>query len=126
MRNLHELDDYRVRSIEVLRIYGTAGDHANGMFHIPSATGRHVLCVIASDGEGWDHVSVSRERKIPSWTEMEQVKRLFFKDNECAMQLHVPVSSHISCHPRTLHLWRPHQFEIPRPPPHLVGVAPMI
>jgi hypothetical protein len=36
------------------------------------------------------------------------------------MQLHVPVSDHINRHPYTLHLWRPHALEIPRPPAEFV------
>jgi hypothetical protein len=52
---------------------------------------------------------------------MDFVRRLFFKDNETVMQLHVPVGEHISFHPYCLHLWRPHGVEIPRPPNELVG-----
>ena len=52
---------------------------------------------------------------------MEQVKRLFFRDDETAMQLHVQPADHINCHPHCLHLWRPHGVEIPRPPAFMVG-----
>jgi hypothetical protein len=52
---------------------------------------------------------------------MDHVKRLFFKDSECAMQLHVPVTDHISVHPFCLHLWRPQEGEIARPPGWMVG-----
>ncbi|HZS18155.1 MAG TPA: hypothetical protein VFA51_09525 [Candidatus Udaeobacter sp.] len=47
---------------------------------------------------------------------MEYVKRLFFKANETAMQLHVPPVEYINYHSHSLHLWRPHNTEIPRPP----------
>lgn len=78
--------------------------------------------VIASDGEGWDHVSVSLAHRIPNWLEMEHIKRMFFRPDECCMQLHVAVVDHINCHPHTLHLWRPNDGrEIPRPPNSLVG-----
>jgi hypothetical protein len=73
------------------------------------------LRVVASNGMGWDHVSVSRIDRIPTWEEMEFVKRLFFEDNEIAMQLHVPASDHINIHPYCLHLWRPQNKEIPMP-----------
>jgi len=65
---------------------------------------------------GWDHVSVSRTSRCPNWPEMEFVKRKFFEDNETAMQLHVAIADHINMHPYTLHLWRPHNAEIPMPP----------
>jgi hypothetical protein len=38
---------------------------------------------------------------------MEFVKRIFFADDETAMQLHVPLAEHISHHPYCLHIWRP-------------------
>jgi hypothetical protein len=88
---------------------------------VPSAIDRAELRVIATAGEGWDHVSVSRANRCPNWPEMEQIKRLFFATVETAMQLHVPPSDHISVHPYCLHLWRPHDVEIPRPPSWMVG-----
>lgn len=78
------------------------------------------LAVIASWEGGWDHVSVSRRDRTPTWGEMETIKRLFFADDETAMQLHVPVSDHINNHPYCLHLWRPHGETIPMPPKWMV------
>jgi hypothetical protein len=123
MRNLNLLETYRDRSPDVLRYFGNFGDHETGTFLVPSCTDRQPLRVIASAGEGWDHVSVSRPTRCPNWPEMEQVKRLFFKDDETAMQLHVPPSDHISHHPYCLHLWRPQGSAIPRPPAWMVGPA---
>src|SRR3954471_23811926 len=80
-----------------------------------------LLRIIASHGYGWDHVSVSLEHRTPSWAEIEHVKRLFFKDDETVMQLHVPTTEHISFHPYTLHLWRPQTLLIPVPPWWMVG-----
>lgn len=121
MRNLHLLDAYRETGPEIVRLWGFVGDETCGMFHVPSPIDRAPLCIIASSGGGWDHVSVSRQNRCPNWPEMEHVKRLFFKDDETAMQLHVPPSDHISIHPYCLHLWRPHDTEIPRPPSWMVG-----
>jgi len=78
------------------------------------------LRIIASFGEGWDHVSVSLEKRCPTWAEMEAVKRAFFYPNEVAMQLHVATADHINRHPYTLHMWRPHDQPIPLPPIHHV------
>ena len=66
--------------------------------------------------EPWDHVSVSREKRVPNWHEMSRIHRMFFKDNEIAMQLHVPSPDHINVHPNCLHLWRSHNEKIPLPP----------
>lgn len=79
------------------------------------------LRVIASGSMGWDHVSVSRADRCPTWDEMEWVKRELFADDDCVMQLHVPVAEHKNCHPYCLHLWRPHDAEIPRPPSFMVA-----
>ncbi len=79
------------------------------------------LGIIYSDGEGWEHVSVSRRGRTPSYEDMDWVKRQFWSDDECVMQLHVPVDDHVNCHPNCLHLWRPTDKEIPRPPAIFVG-----
>lgn len=120
MRNLNLLDAMRdVRA--AISFYGFAGDDSCGIFTVPSPTDRAPMRVIASVGMGWDHVSVSRTNRCPNWPEMEHVKRLFFKDDETAMQLHVPPSDHLSLHPYCLHLWRPLDVDIPRPPSIMVA-----
>lgn len=121
MRNLNELDKYRVRTKQVALHYGHFGDDTCGVFAIKSERNGQELFIIASAGEGWDHVSVSKHKKTPSWAEMEQVKRLFFLDDEVAFQLHVPPSKHISIHDNCLHIWRPHGVAIPMPPSRMVG-----
>lgn len=121
MRNLRLLDAYRDCSPQVLAYYGDGGDAGTGVFRVPSPTGGSKLAVVASSGECWDHVSVSLPNRCPNWPEMEHVKRLFFRDDETAMQLHVPPADHINCHPYCLHLWRPHGSVIPRPPGWMVA-----
>lgn len=123
MRNLNLLDAFRI--VDPARLQwsgGWAGDGTCGAFEIPSPIDRAVIKVIASNGDGWDHVSVSRRNRCPNWTEMEHIAGLFFKDDETAMQLHVPRSEHINLHPHCLHWWRPHDVAIPRPPSVMVGV----
>lgn len=122
MRSLIFLAAYRRSDLE-RRHYGFEGDDGCGMFIVTSPKLKNALKVIASSGEGWDHVSVSLPHRCPTWGEMEHIKRLFFRDDETAMQLHVPPTDHISVHPYCLHLWRPHDVEIPRPPSIFVGVA---
>src|SRR5215831_17435432 len=77
----------------------------NGVFLVPC--GKVHLRVIASDGEGWDHVSVSLADRCPTWEEMCHVKELFFKTSEIAYQLHVPPDVYVNNHKFCLHLWRP-------------------
>lgn len=127
MRDLTTLEQYRDRRAE-REHYGENGDATVGMFRLwltrRDGNQGGKLRVIATSGQGWDHVSVSHRTRCPTWEEMEEVKRMFFEDHETAMQLHVPPSDHISCHPFCLHLWRPHDVEIPRPPSIMVGLRP--
>lgn len=86
--------------------------------------------IIASDGLGWEHVSVTlREvgkgkfvQRCPTWGEMCYIKSLFWNDDETAMQLHPPKSEHVNNHAFCLHLWRPLEAEIPMPDKLMVGV----
>lgn len=100
----------------------------NGVFRIPHPNGV-MLQVMASDGSewpyeypAWEHVSVSLGRRCPTWDEMDYVKRLFWRDDELVIQMHVPRNNHVNNHPYCLHLWKPVGVEIPVPPTHTVGV----
>ena len=97
---------------------GTEKD-MGGYFKIPFE-GRD-LTVLASWVEEWEHVSVSLNNRCPNWREMSFVKRLFWEDDATVMQLHVPVTEHMSYHPYCLHMWRPLQGEIPLPPKRMVA-----
>lgn len=81
---------------------------------------RSYLRVIASEGGGWDHVSVSLGDRCPTWQEMDDVFRLFFRLDETAIQLHVPRSEHINNFDFCLHLWRNQDTEIAKPPTEFV------
>lgn len=65
------------------------------------------LRVQASDGGGWDHVSVSLSTRTPTWEEMCYIKSLFFTDDEVVMQLHPAKENYVNNHQFCLHLWRP-------------------
>ena len=93
------------------------GDHGNGAFKIPARS----MTIVVSNGEGWEHVSVSIRDRCPTWDEMEWVKRKFWGEGDTVMQLHVPPAEHKNCHPYCLHLWRPTNAEIPRPPSIMVA-----
>lgn len=104
---------------------GTAADGNNGAFDCASPEPGWRLAMIASDGEGWEHVSIhayndSRQR-VPTWKEMSYVKRLFWDSSDVAMQLHPREDEYVNCHPFVLHLWRPTDVSIPTPPAMLVG-----
>lgn len=108
MRDLNALNKYRVPHHEL------ADDKHNGSFLL-KIDGNHYK-VIASNGGGWEHVSISGKKKPPSWKVMEFVKEMFFEDREVVMQLHVARKDYVNCHPNCLHLWRPIDEVIPTPP----------
>ena len=80
------------------------------------------LTIIFSDGEGWEHVSVSTRGRPPNWQEMCFVKDLFWSSEDAVMQLHPARSEYVNNHPHCLHLWRPQGQAIPTPPARLVGI----
>lgn len=101
-------------------------DGNNGVFLIPCGTD-YIQCV-ASDGMGWEHVSVTvrtKNRKltsIPTWEVMQWMKEVFWDDEDVVMQLHPKKSEYVNNHPNVLHLWRPIDVEIPTPSSILVGL----
>lgn len=93
------------------------GDAYNGAFRIEAPSGRK-LNVLASNGGGWDHVSVSvyGTDETPTWDEMCWVKQQFFNPEETVIQYHPPESKYINFDAGCLHLWRPQNEVIPMPP----------
>lgn len=81
----------------------------NGAFEFPlPGEARRVFC-IASDGMGWEHVSVSFGRfnlKTPPWSVMCQVRDLFWEPGQWVVQFHPAESEYVDNHPGCLHLWR--------------------
>lgn len=116
MKNLNYLNDKRVDLFK----NGYLGDEHNGAFRI-NYQGSYYL-VIASNGEGWEHVSVSNPQRIPTWEVMCKIKEMFFEDEEVVIQYHPRKSEYINFHPNCLHLWKPIGIDIPTPPKELVGI----
>ena len=105
----------------------TKSDGNNGAFEIHMSGMTKAFC-IASEGEGWEHVSVhmvsdGRDR-TPTWAEMCKIKDLFWGEEETVIQFHPPRSEYVNNHKHCLHLWRPIGQEIMLPPSELVGIKP--
>ena len=111
-------------------LHGQLGSTAdignNGAFILLYAQRRkpyEIFC-IASDGEGWEHVSVSvKNHRCPYWDEMVFVRHVFWEPEDIVVQLHPPESEYVNCHPFTLHLWRKANSDdfVERPPVWMVG-----
>ena len=105
-----------------------ANDGNNGAFDLPFGEWR--AFVVASDGSGWEHVSVHLyklghhghgKQATPNWTQMCEIKDRFWDDEDVVLQFHPRRSEYVNFHAHTLHLWRPVGVEIPTPAPILVG-----
>lgn len=109
-------EKYRVKIPEL-----PLGDETCGVFYIKLKYGQ-IVTVIASASFGWEHVSVSRADRCPTWDEMCDVKSLFWDDDDCVIQYHPPKKDHINNHEYCLHLWRPIGIDLPMPPKIMVGI----
>lgn len=98
----------------------------NGIFILPmeGKTKGFAYQVIASNGMGWEHVSVSVlfQQRCPTWEEMCYIKSIFWPDEAAVMQLHPPKEDWVNNHPYCLHLWRSLWASIPLPPAEMVGM----
>jgi len=98
----------------------------NGLFslsikgHISSPK----VFIIASDGEGWEHVSVSitNSKRCPTWEEMCFIKNMFWDSDDAVVQFHPSEKDYVNNHPYCLHLWRPTNQILPTPDPLMVGI----
>ena len=78
------------------------------------------MLIIASWGGGWEHVSVSLEKRCPTWDEMCMIKEIFWKDEEVVVQYHPAKSEYVNIHPYCLHMWRKIGSEFETPPKSFV------
>lgn len=100
-------------------------DGNNGAFYLDARISSRSIWCIASDGEGWEHVSVSVRQggkvRTPVWEEMSYVKSVFWDDEDVCMQLHPARSNWVNNHENVLHIWRPIGVDIPLPDSMMVG-----
>lgn len=90
----------------------TAVDGGNGWVTLRGKC----LYVVYSKGGGWDHVSVSLANRCPTWEEMCEVKDIFFWPCECCVEYHPAKADYVNLYPYCLHIWRPQDVELPKPP----------
>lgn len=76
----------------------------------------------ASDGDGWEHVSVSissllkkRGSRCPTWEEMCFIKSIFWDETDTVIEFHPAKENYVNIHDFVLHLWKPIGIELPLP-----------
>lgn len=101
-----------IRKDKRLLIASNAEDGISGFITIRGQN----FVFVCSWGGGWDHVSVSHRNRCPSWNEMCEVKDMFFRKDECCVEYHPSEKDYVNVHPYCLHIWKPQNREIPKPP----------
>lgn len=103
----------------------TPADGFNGAFQFSIPGEARKICIIASDGFGWRHVSVSfghASSKTPSWEVMCYVKDLFWDEEDVVVQFHPKKSEYVNFSQGCLHLWQCTNGSVqPTPPSWMVG-----
>lgn len=78
------------------------------------------VTIVASWNGGWEHVSISMDKRCPTWDEMCMIKDIFWDKEECVVQYHPPKSVYVNNHPYCLHLWKKIGQEFQLPPKEFV------
>lgn len=75
--------------------------------YLEDETGLRVILSYSTerDGKIWQHVSVSREGRVPSYEELCMVKETLVGPEKGAVQVFPPKEEHVNYHPYCLHLW---------------------
>lgn len=92
------------------------------LYHGPTKGMLHILSSGSGElAEGWEHVSVSLQKRCPNWPEMCFVKDLFWREDETVVQIHPPKALYVNFHPHCLHLWLEVGHPVRMPPMIMVG-----
>ena len=103
-----------ILKIERLKVLSTGID--GGVGEIYFLAQREPMAVVWSFGGGWEHVSVSYRRRVPTWAEMCKVKDMFWNDEETVVQYHPKKSEYKNLCETCLHLWRKEDTDFELPP----------
>lgn len=91
-----------------------------GWFMVPFK-GKWLRCMVAPvSNQEWQHVSVSCQKRCPTWEEMCYIKNLFWDEQDCVVQYHPPKSEYVNIAENCLHLWFNVKKNIPTPPRWMV------
>lgn len=76
-------------------------------FGLMNINGVQASLVVGEDECGWEHVSIElMARRLPTWSEMCEIKNIFWDEEEEVVQIHPKKSEYVNI-VDALHLWRP-------------------
>lgn len=92
---------------ELMCSTGFQGDGVpHGLLYENKSLGLRVIHSYAMvDGTWWDHISVSRRSKLPSWDDLKVVKKFFIGDDREAAQILPKAEDYVNLAKYCLHLW---------------------
>lgn len=64
------------------------------------------------DGYTYLHVSFSRRSRIPSYEDLDWVRKAFIGDDVESIQVFPRKEEYVNLHPNTLHLWHCYEREL--------------
>lgn len=118
MKNAEEiLKDGR---LQVLSADGE-GDNLRIVGNLTDPLTRKSWYVIFTNGEGWEHMSISSRNKTPDWDTMCLAKSVFWNEDECCVEYHPRKEDYVNNHEHCLHIWKPIGVEMPTPPTIMIG-----
>ena len=97
-----------------LMFNNTSMDGGSGIINIGIGFG--YCTFVFSFGGGWEHVSIAKSKKTPTWEEMCEIKSIFWDDSETVIQYHPSKERYVNTNENCLHLWKPINQELPVPP----------
>lgn len=118
MRNLQQIQDILAKHNPVDIETGIDGGACCIVFS------SYLASIMWSFGAGWEHVSIAPLKKdiTPSWSDMCQLKDMFFNDDEAVIQIHPVKDEYVNNINNCLHLWRCTYTNIALPPSCLIGL----
>lgn len=108
-----------IKNIPNLRVQASGCDGGMGFIYLNGIKAKPAN-VVWSNGLGWEHVSVSFEKRVPTWDEMCKIKELFWNDDETVVQYHPKKTEYVNIHPYCLHLWKQTDCEYKLPETFMV------
>lgn len=85
------------------------GDYTNACQYAVRLDGVLLVAIVeveCHDGALWGHLSVSAQKRVPSWEELRWCKEYFLGDRKAVMVL-PPRAEYVNVHPHVLHLFAP-------------------
>lgn len=97
MRDLTALEKYRMNNFPFGKAYKV------------KLNGNWWYVIVGENEDDWEHVSISpvKNKRMPNYKEMQELKELFFNDDEGVYEFHPPKKDYLNLHEYCLHLWRP-------------------